>query len=124
MALSEEQLNNKLNDQKYIKQQYEKERTQYVNALGKSRKLKEQLDKINSELQETADDIKANFKFKTTTGDNGKVNTLKEQVIQIIKKLNEEIIPNINSCISELSRKINNINDQINRMKNEINIIK
>lgn len=126
MSVSSEKdkLNEKINNQKYAKQQYELEKSQYEKCLVQAQKLKSQLLKISSKLSEVIVDIKLNFTIENKPGDNGAVKLLNEEITNEIKKLNEIIIPNINSRISELSRKISNANYQINSMRNEINELK
>ena len=119
MALTKSQIKAKINSLTKENNNYMSERTKYKNSLSYANKLISSLKSSNNYLNSSNNNLKKYFMINGKTADDGKIVNIKEDVNKIIKKLNNTIIPNINSNIKNLDNKINSTTKEINVLKRQ-----
>ena len=120
MALTRAQINTKINQLTRQKNSYASEKTNYEKSLTYAKKLVQSLNNSVAYLATSNDYMQRFFTINNKTADGGKISKTKEEINQIIKKLNNIIIPNINNNISSLKTKINNADKEIAKLKKEL----
>ena len=119
MALTREQLKREINRLIKVRRDYDTERSRYRESLSYADKLVKNLSGSINYLNTSTDYIKRYFVINNKTADGGEIIKKKEQINQIIKKINSTIIPNINNNISDLNNKITRTDREINSLKRQ-----
>ncbi len=120
MALTKSQIRSRINSLSREKTGYVGERTRYRTSLDYAEKLIANLNTSTNYLVSSNDYMKRFFTINNKTADNGEIVTTKEQISQMIKKLNITIIPTINRNISDLNTKISRIERQISELRRQL----
>lgn len=120
MALTKSQIRSRINSLSREKAGYVGERTKYKTSLDYAERLVRNLDTSSNYLISSNDYMKRFFTINNKTADNGEIVTSKEQIGQMIKKLNNTIIPTINRNISDLNNKISRIEKQISELRRQL----
>ncbi len=119
MAMTKAQIKNKINTLTREKNSYNTTRNIYKNSLNLAKSLVTNLGSTNSSLMGAYDNMKRYYAINGNGIDNVKITKNKENINQIIKKLNNTVIPSINNYIRDLDYKINSIDRQIQQLNRE-----
>ncbi len=121
MSLTKSQIKQKINQLERKKKGYEQDRNNYKNSLNYANRLVSELNTSNRYLEGANSNLKQYFKINGKLGDNGKTNSVQEEIISIINELRSKVIPNINNNINNLNANINSLNVQINKLWRDYN---
>ncbi len=119
MAMTRSQIKSKINALTREKNSYNATRNSYKNSLNLAKSLVTSLNSTNNSLTGAYDNMRRYYAVNGKTADNGKITKNKDNINQIIKRLNNTVIPSINNCIHDLDYKINSINRQIQQLNRE-----
>ena len=120
MALTRTQIQSKINTLIRQKSNYETQRSNYRTSLTYANKLISNLDSSLNNLNSSNDYLKRFFTINNKTIDGGKIEKAKTEISQIMKKLDNTIIPNINSNISSLTNNINLLSREISTLRRQL----
>lgn len=119
MALTREQIRREINNLTRYRNNYDNERRKYRDSLNYAQKLVRNLTDSINYLNTSNDYMKRYFTINNKTADSGETSKTKEQINQMVKKLNNTIIPSINSNISNLNTKITKTDREISILRRQ-----
>ena len=119
MALTKSQIRAKINTLTRTKNSYVSERDKYKTSRTYAEKLIRNLNDSNKYLISSDDYMKRYFMINGKTADGGEINKTKDEVNLIIKKINNTILPSINSNINSLNNKITKTEKEINDLRRQ-----
>ena len=119
MSLSRAEISRRINSLTREKTACQNEREKYKTSLTYATKLVSSLSKSENDLNHSNNYMEKFFTINNRTADNGKIISTRDELNQIIKKLNNTIIPEINNNINMLTREITNIERQISSLRRQ-----
>ena len=120
MALTEAELRYKINSLTYKKNNCISTRDSYNNSLSYAIKLASSLRNSGTYIESAYNNLKQSFSIGNKTIDNGKLTAAKDDVSQIVRKLENTITPSIRTNIADLNTEINNLDWQIKDLERQL----
>lgn len=100
----------------------ETQRIQYKDSLNYAKKLVDNLQDSMVKINYSENYLKSYFTIDGKTADGGKLDSIRTEIKQTIKILNNTVIPNINLNINKLTKEISEITKKINEIRNQVNM--
>ena len=91
----------------------------YQSSLNCARNLVSKLNNGLSYLNTAKDNLNRYFTIDGKTADKGDVDSVKNEINNMVKQINTGLIPSINSQISRLQREIDSITREINSLNRQ-----
>ena len=91
----------------------------YQSSLNCAKNLASKLNNGLSYLNTAKDNLNRYFTIDGKTADKGDVDSVKNEINNMVKQINTGLIPSINSQISRLQREIDSITREINSLNRQ-----
>ena len=119
MSLTRAEISRQINSLTRKKNVCENERKKYKTSLTYATKLVGSLSSSRNDLNYSNSNMEKYFTINNKTADSGKIISTRDELNEMIRKLNHTIIPEINNNINMLTREIANIERQISSLRRQ-----
>lgn len=110
---------NMINKERYKVKELEASKRKYEKMNQKLREALSKLMTAKNNLDDTSKSLKKNYSSQEADKENKNIQGNAEEVNAIIKKIEEDILPESNNKITIINGKINEAKREINRLENQ-----